>query len=148
MLGFGTTPYGYQLLTPYPIDGSNDEIVTLSASHGTPVYATAIAENFAGLQSVFISDKIVIDHTAPVIENVVVEEEIIYMAVMDDSAAENSTAAGSSNPQINANNSARNDNVTLTSEEGRTIRLKISWQVSDDEIGIQMCLVSFGNYFI
>ena len=68
--GVGTTATGFQLKAPYHIDPSTDQIFTLSATHGTPVYGTAIVENFAGLTSVFRSRKILVDHTPPVFENI------------------------------------------------------------------------------
>ena len=68
--GVGTTVTGFQLKSPYHIDPSTDEIFTLSATHGTPVYGTVIVENFAGLTSVFRSNKILVDHTPPVYGNI------------------------------------------------------------------------------
>ena len=68
--GVGTTATGFQLKSPYHIDSSTDEIFTLSAIHGTPVYGTAIVENFAGLTSVFRFRKILVDHTPPVFGNI------------------------------------------------------------------------------
>ena len=117
-LGVGTTATGFQLKSPYNIDPNTEEIFTLFASHGTPVYATAIVENFAGLISVFRSKKILIDHTPPVFGNIMAKVKAV-------------------DPKRNVEN--------VTSANETNVRLEISWNITDDESGVQMCFVSVGK---
>ena len=118
-LGVGTSPNGYQLKSLYLVDVNTDIVFTVSASHGTPVYATAIVENFAGLRSVFRSKKVVTDHTAPVIQDIVVEKKVVDAE------------------PFNASDVA----------DGETIlQLKVSWNARDVESGLKLCFVSVGRY--
>ena len=73
LLGVGTTPTGQQLKPFYPIDNSIDAVFMVSAAHGTTLYATVVVKNHAGLQSVFQSEKLVIDHTPPGVDSVNVQ---------------------------------------------------------------------------
>ena len=119
-LGIGTTPSGFQLNSLYPVDVNTDETFAISASHGTPIYATAIVENFAGLRSVFRSKKVVNDHTPPVIQDILVEKD----EVKDYHILNTSDVAA--------------DEMML--------RLRVSWDASDEESGIKACFVSVGRY--
>ena len=89
----------------------------MSAAHGTTLYATAVVKNHAGLQSVFRSEKLVIDHTPPGIENVHVQ-----VIQGTDVAGNNSLA-----------------------EDETLVKLNISWNAVDDESGLKMCFVSVGK---
>ena len=89
----------------------------MSAAHGTPLYATVIVKNHAGLQSVFRSEKLVIDHTPPGIENVHVQV-------------------------IQGTGMTGNDSLA---EDETLVKLNISWNAVDDESGLKMCFVSVGK---
>ena len=116
MFGAGTTASGFQLNPLHAIDISSGEIFTVSASHRTPIYGTAIVENYAGLRSVFRSKKILVDHTPPGFENITVTE---YKRT----------------PETNETNL----------KEGTAImRLTVKWAVLDEESGVKICFVSVG----
>ena len=100
------------------MDPNTEEIFTLSASHGTPVYATANVENFAGLTSVFRSKKILVDHTPPVF--------------------------GSITAKVKKGDQKRNVE-TVTSASETNVRLEVSWNITDDESGVQIWFVSVGK---
>ena len=89
----------------------------MSAAHGTPLYATVVVKNHAGLQSVIRSEKLVIDHTPPGIENIHVQV-------------------------IQGTDVAGNDSLA---EDEILVKLNISWNAVDDESGIKMCFVSVGK---
>ena len=139
--------------------------VSLATAHGTPIYATVVVENFAGLQSVFSSNVIVLDHTPPIIENIAAVEEIEYLPNNDDVDVDvaNSTDLAS-NDDAPGNNSIpaifRSSDAFTTpvftepvstpssvsaADKQRRVRLKISWQTRDKESGIKMCMVSVGT---
>ncbi|XP_053390270.1 uncharacterized protein LOC128553173 [Mercenaria mercenaria] len=71
-LGAGTTVDGFQIksLSNY-YHFNNKHLIYANAPHGTRVYVTAIAENNAGLRSLFHSGPITIDHTSSVVNNLV-----------------------------------------------------------------------------
>ncbi|XP_053399195.1 uncharacterized protein LOC123556900 isoform X2 [Mercenaria mercenaria] len=71
-LGAGTTVDGFQIkpLSNY-FHLNNKHLIYTNAPHGTQVFVTAIAENKAGLRSLFHSGPITIDHTSPVVNNLV-----------------------------------------------------------------------------
>ena len=116
LIGVGTTPRGQQLKPFYPVDTSTDVVLSVIASHGTPLYVTAIVENFAGLRSVFRSKELIIDHTPPVVEDVLVETLL---------------------------NASTHQNATLGRNK-TTVRFNVTWNAIDDESGIQMCFLSIG----
>lgn len=118
MLGIGSTSGGMQHKKFYPIDKSGDEYFSISASHGTPVYGTAIVENYAGLRSTFFSQRIQVDHTPPVIDDVVIKMQTL-----------------------------QNDVKTKSTRNNETILLQLtaSWDVSDDESGIKLCYTFIGE---
>ena len=89
----------------------------MSAAHGTPLYATVVVKNHAGLQSVFQSEKLVIDHTPPGVDNVNVQV-------------------------IQGTDMTGNDSLA---EDETLVKLNISWNAVDDESGLQMCFVSVGK---
>ncbi|XP_053382169.1 uncharacterized protein LOC128549491 isoform X2 [Mercenaria mercenaria] len=71
-LGAGTTVDGFQikpLSTFY--HKHNIHMIYTHVPHGTQVFVTAIAENKAGLRSVFHSRSIIVDHTSPVFNHLV-----------------------------------------------------------------------------
>ncbi|KAK3589123.1 hypothetical protein CHS0354_017089 [Potamilus streckersoni] len=70
LVGAGTTKNGFQIQPLSPMPTENHIILPVDVRHGSPVYITAITWNHAGSQSIFTSDPIIIDHTAPVITNV------------------------------------------------------------------------------
>lgn len=67
-LGLGTTLNGTQIRALVDIGNKCYSSIHALLPHGSPVFAHAIAENFADLQSYFISKKTIIDHTPPKIE--------------------------------------------------------------------------------
>ena len=87
MLGFGSSPSGFQYQSLYPVDIDSDQIITLQVPHGSKLYSTVIIENAAGLKSEFHAKEIVTDHTPPVLENVAVEEELAFKLDMLDSSS-------------------------------------------------------------
>ena len=103
----------------YPIQYNGDSVISLDVSHGTPVYVTVMVENFAGLRSVFRSSKLLTDHTAPLLDNVVVNTAFTR---------------------------TENDTNTTLFENEALIRLDVSWKVRDEESDIVMCLISVGKY--
>ena len=116
--GVGTSVTGFQLKSPYNIDPNAEEIFTLPSSHGTPVYATATVENFAGLTTVFRSKKVLVDHTPPVF--------------------------GIITAKVKAGDPKRNVE-TVTSANETNVRLEASWNITDDESGVKICFVSVGK---
>ena len=87
LLGFGSSPSGFQHKSIYPVDIDSDQILTLQVPHGSKLYSTVIIENVAGLMSEFHAKEIVTDHTPPVLENVTVEEELAFKLGMLDSSS-------------------------------------------------------------
>ncbi|KAH3708866.1 hypothetical protein DPMN_068325 [Dreissena polymorpha] len=71
-LGAGTTKGGFQIKRLHQIHNQNNVgVIFAPFAHGTSVYLTAIAENHAGLKTVFHSDPaIIIDHTAPILTDI------------------------------------------------------------------------------
>ncbi|KAH3708873.1 uncharacterized protein LOC127857111 [Dreissena polymorpha] len=71
-LGVGTTKGGFQIQSVSELlNRNNVEVIFAQFTHGTPVYVTAIAENHAGLTTVFHSDEAtIIDHTAPLLYDI------------------------------------------------------------------------------
>lgn len=65
--GVGTTVHGYQVCDLEPVSTGGYHTWPVHVPHGTPVYATAVVENNAGLLSYFRSDPLIIDHTPPTI---------------------------------------------------------------------------------
>ncbi|KAL3857352.1 hypothetical protein ACJMK2_012028 [Sinanodonta woodiana] len=70
LVGAGTTKNGFQIQPLSPMPTENHIFLTVDVRHATPVYITAMTWNHAGILSIFTSDPIIIDHTAPVINNV------------------------------------------------------------------------------
>ena len=70
LVGAGTTKGGFQVQALKQIHGGNSGIIRADVQTGAPVYVTVIAENGAGLRSVFYAEPITMDKTAPVISNV------------------------------------------------------------------------------
>lgn len=99
----------------YPVDIRSDVMVSLTAPHTSPLYATAVVENFAGLRSVFHSRMIVVDHTPPVIEGVQVVAEMKY------------------------------DFIDMKNKSA-LLKLNVTWNVQDEESGIQVCFISVGMF--
>lgn len=73
-VGIGTTTGGFQIqpLTVF-YKMISAIVVSFQAKHGNQVYVTAIAQNHAGMRSVFHSAPIIVDHTPPEITNVDVD---------------------------------------------------------------------------
>ena len=71
-LGIGTTTTGFQLFPLALVASESPSSFRLPLQHGLSVYATAICTNNAGHRTVIKSQPLVIDQTAPVIENIVV----------------------------------------------------------------------------
>lgn len=71
-VGVGSTEGGFQIKALFELHNRNNFGVIVSPfMHGTPMYVTAIAENHAGLTSVFRSGKaLIIDHTPPVVSDI------------------------------------------------------------------------------
>ena len=65
-IGLGTTPDGFQIKALSEVYRTSNGVTRARVPHGTRVYTTLIAENHAGLRSVFHAKPITIDHTAPV----------------------------------------------------------------------------------
>ena len=97
--------------------GGYSGILHVNVLHGTQVYITAIAENYAGLRSIFHSKPIIIDHTAPTIENVTTKYDVIVF-----------------NQEIdNETNIVVNELLFTT-----------TWSVEDKENGVKSCFCSIG----
>ncbi|XP_071092662.1 uncharacterized protein [Haliotis cracherodii] len=64
-LGAGTSKGGYQIRALSPTSVSNHEMILVEEPHGSPVHVTVMAENNAGLRTIFTSKPITIDHTPP-----------------------------------------------------------------------------------
>lgn len=67
-LGLGTTLNGTQIRSLADIGNKHHSSIRALLPHGSPVFAHAIAKNFADLQSYLTSKKMIIDHTPPKIE--------------------------------------------------------------------------------
>ena len=119
LLAAGTKRGGVQHRSFYQIDKSSDEHIPLLVPHGTPVYITAVVENYAGLRSTFHSKRIIVDHTPPVIEDV----NVVMTELSSD---------------------VNESNVTQSKE--RYVQLKATWNATDIESGIKLCFVSVGKY--
>ena len=117
-LGAGTRPGGLQHKSFYQIDKLSDEYVSISASHGTPVYVTAIVENYAGLRATFYSQKLMVDHTPPEVKDINVTIQSVH----------------GSNKVHNA-----------SYDDETTVHLTATWNVSDPESGVKMCFTSVGE---
>ncbi|WAR31812.1 LOW QUALITY PROTEIN: hypothetical protein MAR_034354 [Mya arenaria] len=80
-IGAGTTPGGFQIqpLTPIHVDIMSG-IIKGHLGHAMKLYTTVIAENHAGLASVFQStEPIIIDHTSPIITDVEALATVVYV---------------------------------------------------------------------
>ncbi|OWF42246.1 Hemicentin-1 [Mizuhopecten yessoensis] len=64
-LGVGTTAHGYQVRDLEPVLTGGYHSFPVNLPHGTPIHATAVVENKAGLRSYFRSAPLIIDHTPP-----------------------------------------------------------------------------------
>ncbi|XP_046356064.2 uncharacterized protein LOC124134978 [Haliotis rufescens] len=106
-LGAGTSKGGYQIRALSPTSVSNHEMILVEEPHGSPVHVTVMAENNAGLRTIFTSKPITIDHTPP---------EIRFAS------------------------------SSLEYTEGsNTVSIKMTWEVEDDESGIDWCLCTYGT---
>lgn len=101
------------------IDISTDIIFSLPTSHCTPLYATAFVDNFAGLRSVLRSNKLFVDQTPPILEDIQANLH-----------------------EIDLKKSNMSD--TLTNET--MVRVRVKWNVTDPESGIEACSVSVGKF--
>ncbi|XP_067670383.1 uncharacterized protein [Haliotis asinina] len=85
-LGAGTSKGGYQIRALSPTSVSNHEMILVEEPHGSPVHVTVMAENNAGLRTIFTSKPIIIDHTPPVMNHseasVTYEKENIVSLMM------------------------------------------------------------------
>ncbi|XP_046569942.1 uncharacterized protein LOC124278267 [Haliotis rubra] len=80
-LGVGTSKGGYQIRALSPTSVSNHEMILVEEPHGSPVHVTVMAENNAGLRTIFTSKPITIDHTPPMIQ--FVSSNLEYTAGFD-----------------------------------------------------------------
>ena len=62
----GTTRGGFQIKALSEVYRTSNGVVRAQISHGSRIYTTLIAENYAGLRSVFHAKAITMDHTAPI----------------------------------------------------------------------------------
>ena len=152
-------------MTLYIVDINKDIFVQLTtATHGTPIYATVLVENCAGLQSTFSSKKLILDHTPPEVDGIDVKQEVERL--IDDENDNEDVARNiysDSNANVTDNNTILdifNRSETLTTlketepvstppsvsdaDDRRRVKLKISWQARDQESGIELCMVSVG----
>ncbi|WAR31807.1 hypothetical protein MAR_034349, partial [Mya arenaria] len=80
-IGAGTTPGGFQIqpLSPIHVDIMSG-IIKGHLVHAMKLYTTVIAENHAGLASVFqLTEPIIIDHTSPIITDVEALATVVYV---------------------------------------------------------------------
>ena len=120
------------------MDISKDAFIPLTtAKHGTPVYATAIVENFASLQSMFSSTRLILDHTPPIIFDIGVKETVERLTHHEHI---NKTLTGFNDTEP----TSMAPSVRNTEDERIQVKLNISWQAKDQESGIELCLVSVG----
>ncbi|XP_052791570.1 uncharacterized protein LOC128225701 [Mya arenaria] len=80
-IGAGTTPGAFQIQPLTAIHaGIISGIIKGHFSHATKIYTTVIAENYAGLASVFQStEPILIDHTLPLITDLYASATVIHV---------------------------------------------------------------------
>lgn len=70
MAGIGSTKGGLQT-RPWSLVGqSGHAVYDIHVQHGTRLYATVVAENYAGQKARFISQAIIMDRTAPMVSEV------------------------------------------------------------------------------
>ena len=72
-IGIGTNPDGFQLLPLTDYGNESISFIPLPLQHGITVYSTVIAMNSAGLQTVVNSEPLIVDWSAPIIENITVQ---------------------------------------------------------------------------
>jgi len=77
-VGAGTTPGSFQIQRPTDIHAPLGlSLITGDLSHGTEMYITVIAENYAGLKRVFQSNfPVLIDHTPPTVRDLDVSVKV------------------------------------------------------------------------
>ncbi|WAR31701.1 hypothetical protein MAR_034243 [Mya arenaria] len=105
-IGAGTTPGGFQIqpLTPIHVDIMSG-IIKGHLGHAMKLYTTVIAENHAGLASVFQStEPIIIDHTSPIITDVEALATVVYV---------NESGEIASRVQVNATWNALDDESNI-----------------------------------
>ena len=66
-LSVGSIANGHEIVHHQPLSHGLHAVLQAKFTHGMAVFVQAEIENQAGIQTVFTSDEIVIDHTAPVI---------------------------------------------------------------------------------
>ena len=72
-IGIGTNSGGFQLLPLTDFGNKSTSFIPLPLQHGMNVYSTVIVTNNAELQTHLNSDYLIVDWTAPVIENITVQ---------------------------------------------------------------------------
>ncbi|KAL4218455.1 hypothetical protein ACF0H5_023190 [Mactra antiquata] len=76
-IGAGTTPGGFQVQPLTTIHNAyTNSIIKGHAPHGSTLHVTVVAENRAGLRSVFYSKPLMVDLTPPVLHDVSVQQRI------------------------------------------------------------------------
>ena len=66
----GTTPGGFQIKPLSEVYRISNGVTRAHVPHGSRIYTTLIAENYAGLRSVFHAKPITMDRTAPVFHTI------------------------------------------------------------------------------
>ena len=64
-LGLGTTENGTQICPLVDIGNKHHSSFHALLPHGSPIFVNTVAENFAHLQSYFVSKRLIVDHTPP-----------------------------------------------------------------------------------
>ncbi|WAR31809.1 hypothetical protein MAR_034351 [Mya arenaria] len=105
-VGAGTTPGGFQI---QPLTANHADVMSVIIKghlvHAMKVYTTVIAENHAGLRSVFQStEPIIIDHTSPIITDLEALATVVYI---------NESGEIDSKVQINATWNALDDETDI-----------------------------------
>ncbi|XP_053381647.1 uncharacterized protein LOC123555884 isoform X2 [Mercenaria mercenaria] len=70
MVGVGTTQGGFQASPLTVLNSASGDVIDVDVQHGAQIFVTVLAENHAGLRSVFKSNPITIDKTPPGISRI------------------------------------------------------------------------------
>ncbi|XP_062589946.1 uncharacterized protein LOC134251560 [Saccostrea cucullata] len=136
LVGAGTTRGGYQVRLLSPFSKSNHGLIHTDAPHGSRIYLTAIARNYADLSSMFQSE-ITLDHSAPILK--ILNVDVRNFAIGQDLDFLNDTDQGA----------AENDTTIIPGEPTRTIRkhteVTVTWNVTEEETELLSCYCSVGH---
>lgn len=73
-MGIGSTPGGFQVKPLADIHSRINYVkVVTDLPHGSELFATAVVTNHAGITSVFRSELLTLDHTAPILKDLSVK---------------------------------------------------------------------------